>query len=123
MADPSAYADAMSGVFANPQFLEMAEKLGQQLMQVGVVQHRRCTCGHLDAPHQSMLVEQHLLPGSRTWPDPSACHGTCCYASCPLPVAAATRLACQFLLHSVQHWLPAHILALLSSLFLSLQEP
>ena len=47
MADPSAYADAMSGVFANPQFLEMAEKLGQQLMQVGGVQHRRCRCGHL----------------------------------------------------------------------------
>ena len=53
MADPSAYADAMSGVFANPQFLEMAEKLGQQLMQVCVVQRHGCRCGHLDAADKS----------------------------------------------------------------------
>ncbi len=32
--DPAAYADAMSGVLQNPQFMEMAEKLGQQIMQV-----------------------------------------------------------------------------------------
>ena len=32
--DPSNYAEAMSGVLQNPQFMEMAEKLGQQIMQV-----------------------------------------------------------------------------------------
>lgn len=32
--DPSAYANMMSGVMQNPQFVEMAEKLGQQIMQV-----------------------------------------------------------------------------------------
>ena len=32
--DPSAYANMMSGVLQNPQFVEMAEKLGQQIMQV-----------------------------------------------------------------------------------------
>ncbi len=36
--DPSAYANMMSGVLQNPQFVEMAEKLGQQIMQV--------TCPH-----------------------------------------------------------------------------
>ena len=32
--DPGAYANMMSGVLQNPQFVEMAEKLGQQIMQV-----------------------------------------------------------------------------------------
>ena len=32
--DPAAYANMMSGVMQNPQFVEMAEKLGQQIMQV-----------------------------------------------------------------------------------------
>ena len=32
--DPAAYANMMSGVLQNPQFVEMAEKLGQQIMQV-----------------------------------------------------------------------------------------
>lgn len=32
--DPAAYTDMMSGVLQNPQFVEMAEKLGQQIMQV-----------------------------------------------------------------------------------------
>ena len=131
MADPSAYADAMSGVFANPQFLEMAEKLGQQLMQVGVVQHRRCRCGHLDAADQSILVEQHLLPGSGTWPDPSACNGTCCCAYFALPVAAAqvwparssrTDAVLPVPLAQVSTICCLHILALFSSLFLCLQE-
>ena len=31
--DPAAYTDMMSGVMQNPQFVEMAEKLGQQIMQ------------------------------------------------------------------------------------------
>ncbi|KAK9868311.1 hypothetical protein WJX84_004193 [Apatococcus fuscideae] len=31
--DPANYAEAMSGVLQNPQFMEMAEKLGQQIMQ------------------------------------------------------------------------------------------
>lgn len=31
--DPANYAEAMSGVLSNPQFMEMAEKLGQQIMQ------------------------------------------------------------------------------------------
>ena len=98
MADPSAYADAMSGVFANPQFLEMAEKLGQQLMQVGGVQHRRCRCGHLDAADHSRPVEQRL-PGSGNRPDPSACNRTCCHAHLPLLDAAAPKLSFQLLLH------------------------
>ena len=32
--DSAAYAEMMSGVLQNPQFVEMAEKLGQQIMQV-----------------------------------------------------------------------------------------
>ena len=32
--DPAAYTNMMSGVLQNPQFVEMAEKLGQQIMQV-----------------------------------------------------------------------------------------
>ena len=32
--DPGAYSSMMSGVLQNPQFVEMAEKLGQQIMQV-----------------------------------------------------------------------------------------
>ena len=35
--DPSAYANMMSGVLQNPQFVEMAEKLGQQIMQVSAL--------------------------------------------------------------------------------------
>ena len=31
--DPAAYTNMMSGVMQNPQFVEMAEKLGQQIMQ------------------------------------------------------------------------------------------
>ena len=33
--DPDQYAQAMSSVLQNPQFMDMAEKLGQQIMQVG----------------------------------------------------------------------------------------
>lgn len=36
--DPAAYTNMMSGVLQNPQFVEMAEKLGQQIMQVRVLQ-------------------------------------------------------------------------------------
>ena len=32
--DPDQYAQAMSSVLQNPQFMEMAEKLGQQIMTV-----------------------------------------------------------------------------------------
>lgn len=32
--DPEQYAQAMSSVLQNPQFMEMAEKLGQQIMTV-----------------------------------------------------------------------------------------
>lgn len=32
--DPAAYANMMSGVLQNPEFVNMAEKLGQQIMQV-----------------------------------------------------------------------------------------
>lgn len=32
--DPENYANAMTSVLQNPQFMEMAEKLGQQIMQV-----------------------------------------------------------------------------------------
>jgi hypothetical protein len=32
--DTSKYMEAMGGVLQNPQFMEMAEKLGQQIMQV-----------------------------------------------------------------------------------------
>ena len=35
--DPAAYANMMSGVLQNPQFVEMAEKLGQQIMQVAIL--------------------------------------------------------------------------------------
>jgi hypothetical protein len=32
--DPSKYMQAMSGMFQNPQFMQMAEKLGQAIIQV-----------------------------------------------------------------------------------------
>lgn len=32
--DPTKYMDAMTNVLQNPQFMQMAEKLGQQIMQV-----------------------------------------------------------------------------------------
>ena len=32
--DPEAYASAMTGVLQNPQFMQMAEQLGQQIMTV-----------------------------------------------------------------------------------------
>ena len=41
--DPDQYAQAMSGVLQNPQFMQMAEKLGQQIMSV-----RSASC-HLGA--------------------------------------------------------------------------
>lgn len=37
--DPEQYASAMTGVLQNPQFMEMAEKLGQQIMQVPCSSH------------------------------------------------------------------------------------
>lgn len=37
--DTSKYMEAMGGVLQNPQFMDMAEKLGQQIMQV-----LRCCC-------------------------------------------------------------------------------
>jgi hypothetical protein len=33
--DPSKYMQAMSGMFQNPSFMQMAEKLGQAIIQVG----------------------------------------------------------------------------------------
>jgi hypothetical protein len=36
--DPSKYMQAMSGMFQNPQFMQMAEKLGQAIIQVRVSQ-------------------------------------------------------------------------------------
>lgn len=49
--DPAAYTSMMSGVLQNPQFVEMAEKLGQQIMQVRVMLFstsvwQRPSCGH-----------------------------------------------------------------------------
>lgn len=32
--DPTKYMQAMSGMFQNPQFMQMAEKLGQAIIQV-----------------------------------------------------------------------------------------
>lgn len=43
--DPAAYASMMSGVLQNPQFVEMAEKLGQQIMQVKFAGHLRWLVG------------------------------------------------------------------------------
>jgi hypothetical protein len=40
--DPSKYMDAMTNVLQNPQFMQMAEKLGQQIMQVGSI----ASCEH-----------------------------------------------------------------------------
>jgi hypothetical protein len=34
--DPTKYMQAMSGMFQNPQFMQMAEKLGQAIIQVRV---------------------------------------------------------------------------------------
>ena len=48
--DTSKYMEAMGGVLQNPQFMEMAEKLGQQIMQVrksGGSWHRTTLCWHM----------------------------------------------------------------------------
>lgn len=37
--DPDQYAQAMTSVLQNPQFMDMAEKLGQQIMQVCLNAH------------------------------------------------------------------------------------
>lgn len=34
--DPSKYMQAMSGMFSNPAFMQMAEQLGQAIISVGV---------------------------------------------------------------------------------------
>lgn len=34
--DPTKYMQAMSGMFQNPQFMQMAEKLGQAIIQVSL---------------------------------------------------------------------------------------
>lgn len=34
LGDPSKYMNAMSGMFQNPSFMQMAEKLGQSIIQV-----------------------------------------------------------------------------------------
>lgn len=34
--DPEQYAQAMSSVLGNPEFMQMAEKLGQQIMTVSI---------------------------------------------------------------------------------------
>ena len=36
--DPTKYMQAMSGMFQNPQFMQMAEKLGQAIIQVRACQ-------------------------------------------------------------------------------------
>jgi len=53
--DPDAYAAAMTGVLQNPQFMQMAEQLGQQIMTVRAPACCRCATGAgaarwLDAP-------------------------------------------------------------------------
>lgn len=53
--DPSAYANMMSDVLQNPQFVEMAEKLGQQIMQV-VSPAVTVSCVHAQLPGTSLLV-------------------------------------------------------------------
>jgi hypothetical protein len=49
--DPSKYMQAMSGMFSNPDFMKMAEKLGQAIIQVCVgacatVSMMCCVCAH-----------------------------------------------------------------------------
>lgn len=39
--DPSKYFEAMNGMLSNPQFMQMAEKLGQEIMKV-----TPCVCPH-----------------------------------------------------------------------------
>ena len=56
--DPAAYANMMSGVLQNPQFVEMAEKLGQQIMQVPSAGHVLCPAQNHALCH---LRQGHLL--------------------------------------------------------------
>lgn len=59
--DPDAYAAAMTGVLQNPQFMQMAEQLGQQIMTVRLAssaafRNLSCTC------EDSLFVERSLMP-------------------------------------------------------------
>jgi hypothetical protein len=53
--DPSKYMQAMSGMFQNPQFMQMAEKLGQAIIQVRV-QQKGLQDTHISKKTQSCAV-------------------------------------------------------------------
>ena len=84
--DPSAYANMMSGVLQNPQFVEMAEKLGQQIMQVSAL-YVSCTCCLISIQLKSMHVTYAALasvPLPQLQLDMGimhACHLTCTHPS------------------------------------------
>lgn len=70
--DPTKYMQAMSGMFQNPQFMQMAEKLGQAIIQVSIVFYPpRWLCLCVQAPacmhfgpvvHHELMHAQHRLP-------------------------------------------------------------
>lgn len=43
--DPAAYMQAMQGMMANPEFMQMAERLGTQMMQARRAARRRARAG------------------------------------------------------------------------------
>jgi hypothetical protein len=55
--DPTKYMQAMSGMFQNPQFMQMAEKLGQAIIQVSSPAYRT----HLWWADACMHVYLHIL--------------------------------------------------------------
>jgi len=66
--DPTKYMQAMSGMFQNPQFMQMAEKLGQAIIQVSIVSYQPADC--VCAPacmdcgpvvHRKFMHAQHRL--------------------------------------------------------------
>ena len=50
--DPSVYMNAMTGLFQNPQFVQMAEKLGKQIIEV-------CPC--VISQHFVLIVDSKVL--------------------------------------------------------------
>lgn len=53
--DPTKYMQAMSGMFQNPQFMQMAEKLGQAIIQVK--NSAKLLCTHCTLPTACRIPE------------------------------------------------------------------
>lgn len=68
--DPAAYMQAMQGMMSNPQFMQMAERLGTQMMQVRALFWRRSgACWARIGP----TLTRRRRSARRTRPSPACC--------------------------------------------------